>query len=112
MAAAETPAMEEAAKEVVMAVANAEALLVEHSQRGGGWWKAWSRGGVMRGCHACLVTAPLSMSVSRPSVMKRMTESQYVDACVSRADLKYSTAFSRPARKLVEPEARRPSMAD
>ena len=46
MAAAETPAMEEAAKEVVMAVANAEALLVEHSQRGGGWWKAWSRGGV------------------------------------------------------------------
>ena len=45
MAAAETPAMEEAAKEVVMAVANAEALLVEHSQRGGGWWKAWSRGG-------------------------------------------------------------------
>ena len=45
MAAAETPAMEEAAKEVVMAVANAEALLVEHSQRGGGWWKAWSRAG-------------------------------------------------------------------
>ena len=87
MAAAETPAREAAAKEVVMAVANAEALLVEHSQRGGGWWKAWSRG-VMRGCHACLVTAPLSMSVSRPSVMKRMTESQYVDACVSRADLK------------------------
>ena len=36
----------------------------------------------------------------------------YVDACVSRADLKYSKAFARPARKLVEPEARRPSMAD
>ena len=45
MAAAETPAMEEAAKEVVMAVANAEALLVEHSQRGWGLVESLEQGG-------------------------------------------------------------------
>ena len=37
--------MEEAAKQVVMAVANAEALLVEHSQRGWGLLESLEQGG-------------------------------------------------------------------